>query len=278
MSGAAFEGLPALSGGARQDYVPGDTAMYGLAAELVGAYLSIDEPFEAKAYFSEADIAARLSAVEPPDCQGFLDILVASLAKEVDRRHAANAHILLSPAINALHACGCDSLSMDLTSLATPAEYPLMRVSGSRERKLELTLKVGDQEGQRGAFFVGHYLKHCSLRLIGSAQALGQWGEESNFLVEGSIPYLGWRARGCSFMLPRAAEIVCLANRKITTGFDDEVLRYELSFKRERREGSVFLDEGYPSIESLWMDSNFFLRGNTLLIPGEDGEWKEVTP
>ena len=214
----------------------------------------------------ERRFGRRLRNLEGLHGQIFLDALMSFIEKEADDLHQYYAFPLIGPAVSALYDAGFNGLVLDVRGLCgafRPCEAGGF-VRGKRE-PLRLTCILADDDDSYG-MEAGGWSSNSVTYFHGVAKWIGRYSRDSEFILDSLAmngTELGKGAERCLFRLPEMSDVRLISGTMdgpYTQGYKYEGV---LADGRERR--------------SVYLDGQFFRRGNRLLVPDGEG-WKEITP
>ncbi len=255
----------------REHYEPGCPEHdCGLVEEIIQTVLFDevkDTYLSASVYHNMIDLFDRLvdkctSILEPVVTTEFhhnlfLDHVVSELSQKASSAQLAKMSTLFSPLIQTLYNLGGNNFFLDTSPIGKMPYTMMCYIKGKDDEPLSLTYK-----GDTHCF--GDYTKHCRFIIFGKVEShAATRAKHSVFRLQEMDGVVGEFANSCRFYVPSQKNVP---------------YRTPLS-----AECDYYLAKPLGESEQEWLDNlrcTEFLDGwkNSLYVPDEDGEWKEVTP
>lgn len=253
MSGSSFDGIePHLSDS--RSYLPGEeTYLPDLTTELVSCYFTKERcgivTGETSDIFSSL---IRPHVQEDFDPRRFLDAVVCEASRAGGSSSFEFAGTFFSALVQSLYSLGFNGLSLDFSGTDFGGDLHAFGgwLTGTEDEPLSVST------GGIPILALGTFANCAAMRHDGDALMVGYYARSCDFTVTGEVDfcYIGGGAYDSLFRI---------VPEKILPHPDYPYLKgkpFERLLARE-------LD-----------GEGFFTRGNRLLFPGRDGEWREVTP
>ncbi len=259
-------------------YTPGEEpAHLGLCLHLVEKFLAMDAIHMT---VMDGDIECSPEDLTEVDhAQAFLDTLVGMLAGEAEPRYVRECSHLFTPVLNALYGCGHNSLVLDLRELPNSPETVARDLHGRKEDPLDITCYLRD--GAR-VFGAGGHAYDSRVTFTGATGAFGHGSADSEFVLHGNTEFMGASSRRCTYFIPHAGEASLVgAKVEFSTVYDlffrwaKEETRPDSGPSKATMSSSGILTDRASLVH---LGSDFFKRGNTILVPDGEGGWTEVRP
>lgn len=274
MSTGMFEGLEGLglrsdAPGARagEAYTPGErgydpTLVKGLFEEFIQRLSQRPTYTEGWWKGLSDERAHQLGSLPGLDGQAFLDSLVMELAWHAGEYLSSETRLLLTPCINTLSALGHHELYLDARGFLSGDSYSHEEVGqlvrGTEGQVIKLACDVPETPGGSTTLRVGSECRYVSMDVRGTMHHLGMSARHSEFTARGFVYILGFNALKCVFRLP-----------------DIEPCQRPVLMNRPTIGRSYLMQAKLRPME---LQTEFWDRGNSLLVPDGKGGWTEVLP
>ncbi len=258
-----LEDLPLLSD--CEPYIPGeDSESCYLAQKVVSFYMEKGKKLHDKSILHqfEEEIYQHLLTLENLGGQDFLDMVMQSLIFGATPYEMKRSGLLFTPVLNALYTAGFDSFRVDFTAFPDVPEQFAREVKGRSGKPLTIECIVGDSATY---FWIGHYAEHLSIHHSGDARGVGSHARHCEFTLEDPVHFMGYASQGCTFLLPNVSDVKPVL-LEFVNEYGDDVIRYRLE--------TVWADKEFNT----FVEGDFFISGNKILVPDASGEWAEVAP